>query len=218
MKFCLFENCRATRASCDRKSLTVKTYGYDHNLGFLICHITRVLNLCDKSCEFLFTNWLRPTYASQKNAICDQNSPNMSQTVRSLVLTHAAVAVAGAVLASAKNWLSSSSAASFQQLTDFGCCWVTNPWMDGGGRAGFAKLFQGCQNRILSSNASHSVDFYLGFHSSLGISFLVASGWSSGHPSHFARQTPSSPSRPQTDRLTAEALIARKRVAVTPEL
>ena len=28
--------------------------------------INRVRNLCDKSCEFLFTNWLRPTHASQK--------------------------------------------------------------------------------------------------------------------------------------------------------
>ena len=48
--------------------------------------ICRVRNLCDKSCEFLFTNWLRPTHASQKNAICAQNSPNMSQTVRSLLM------------------------------------------------------------------------------------------------------------------------------------
>ena len=28
--------------------------------------IRRVRNLCDKSCEFLFTNWLRPTQARQK--------------------------------------------------------------------------------------------------------------------------------------------------------
>ena len=49
--------------------------------------VTRVRNLCDKFCEFLFTNWLHPTYASQTNAICAQNSPKISQTVRSLVVT-----------------------------------------------------------------------------------------------------------------------------------
>ena len=34
----------------------------------LSCVVCRVWNLCDKSCEFLFTftNWLRPTYKSKK--------------------------------------------------------------------------------------------------------------------------------------------------------
>ena len=29
-----------------------------------------IRNLCDKSCEFLFTNWLCPTYANQKMRKC----------------------------------------------------------------------------------------------------------------------------------------------------
>ena len=45
----------------------------------------RLRNLCDKFCEFFFTNWLRPTYASQKYAIFSPNSPNISQPLRSLV-------------------------------------------------------------------------------------------------------------------------------------
>ena len=53
-------------------------------------YMTRVRNLCDKSCEFVFTNWLRLHLRKPKSAICAQNSPNMSQTVRSLYMTDAA--------------------------------------------------------------------------------------------------------------------------------
>ena len=35
--------------------------------------------------NFVFTNKLCPTYASQKYAVCAQNSPNMSQPLRSLL-------------------------------------------------------------------------------------------------------------------------------------